>query len=457
MSDLDVALKQLSERVPAYRRYRDYYDGDHQLCYATEKWKNAFGSLFRKFADNLCPAVIDAVADRLELTGFSAEQGKSNAGDIAQQIWQRNRMDRDAGEAHIEALRAGDSYVIVWPNPEGEATIYPQQATLMTVMYDEERPGRMLWAAKGWIVRSGEHAGKARVTLYYADRLEKYVTRSKVSSGGTLKASSFVELPEEPLVLNQWNVVPVFHFANNAPLGSFGTSELKPVIPVQDALNKSVLDMLVAMEFAAYRQRWATGLDVETDETTGKPKKPFEPGADRLWAVASDEVEFGEFGAADLTKFVGVSDSFRMEVARVSGTPVHYLMLQGGAVPSGEALKTLEVRLIKKCRDRQTSFGNVWEDAMRLALMIEGPSAEAAGELSTQWKDPAPRSEKEHAETIETKQRIGISRRQALRELDYSDIRIAEMDTERSVEGADMGTALLAAFERGGTAEVGAR
>jgi hypothetical protein len=61
------------------------------------------------------------------------------------------------------------------------------------------------------------------------------------------------------VVPNPYGVVPVFHFANNADLGMTGRSELEAAMPVQDGLNKSVLDMLVAMEFSAYRQRWAAG------------------------------------------------------------------------------------------------------------------------------------------------------------------------------------------------------
>jgi hypothetical protein len=34
--------------------------------------ENAFGSLFREFALNLCPAVVDAVREKLKITSFSA-------------------------------------------------------------------------------------------------------------------------------------------------------------------------------------------------------------------------------------------------------------------------------------------------------------------------------------------------------------------------------------------------
>ncbi len=67
------------------------------------------------------------------------------------------------------------------------------------------------------------------------------------------------EIKAEAVIPNPYGTVPVFHFANNADIGSPGRSELDSAIPVQDGLNKSVLDMLVAMEFSAYRPRWAAG------------------------------------------------------------------------------------------------------------------------------------------------------------------------------------------------------
>jgi hypothetical protein len=48
------------------------YNGDHDLAFATEKFANTFGSLFREFALNLCPAVCDAIGDKLKIEGFSA-------------------------------------------------------------------------------------------------------------------------------------------------------------------------------------------------------------------------------------------------------------------------------------------------------------------------------------------------------------------------------------------------
>ncbi len=61
---------ELRENWRRYERYIRYYDGDHNLSFATEKFRNAFGSLFREFAMNMCTAVRDAANEKLIVTEF---------------------------------------------------------------------------------------------------------------------------------------------------------------------------------------------------------------------------------------------------------------------------------------------------------------------------------------------------------------------------------------------------
>lgn len=441
--EIDVALRQLRSRLVSYQLWDRYYGGHHRLAFATEKFRGAFGSLFSALADNLCPAVVDAVADRLRVIGFGVEEGLETATATAWEIWRANRMDRRSGEVHVEALRSGDAYVIVWPDEEGLPRLYPQSGAAMTVHYNEDMPGSMDYAAKFWPVE-----GKLRLNLYFPDRIEKYVSRKQVDA---LPETSKGFEPHEVLgelwpLPNPWEIVPVVHFANNTGVGEFGRSELSDVIPLQDALNKALADMLVAMEYVALPQRWATGLDVDLDEVTGKPKVPFTPGVERVWAVGDPAVTFGQFDPANLQQFLAVQDSFRMEIARVSGTPLHYLMLGGGEFPSGEAMRTAEARFLAKVEDRQLAFGNSWEDVLRLALMMSGESGVG---LSTLWRDPTPRSAKEVAEVSLIKEQLGVSRDQILRELGYSPEEIERMATEREATTVQLGEQMLTAFEQG--------
>jgi hypothetical protein len=470
-TDIETALKNFRTSSDRYRRAERYYKGDHDLAFATEKFKNAFGSMFREFALNLCPAVCDAVRDKLKVREFRVEQGGGSLSTDAWRIWQTNRMGRRSGEVHKEAVKNGDAYVIVWPNARGEATIYPNKAGMCTAVYDEETPGRVLWAAKHWRTQDK----RVRLNLFYPDRIEKYISkaasentlpdakefvafggskvqspRSKVENqldhpgltatppvqegsksrrvaGDTAAGPAAVQQEESSVIPNPYGVVPVFHFANNADIGAAGQSELDAAMPVQDALNKSVLDMLVAMEFASYRQRWAAGIEIEYGED-GQPVPPFKAGVDHLWITENQDAKFGDFEAANLEQFLKVKDSFRMDMACVTGTPMYYFMQVTGDFPSGEALKRAESRFIAKVRDRQESFGQVWEDVMAFALAVEGKTD---ARLFADWEDPAPLSEKEKLENIAVKKELGISEAQALIEAGYGEVDVKRILGEK--------------------------
>jgi hypothetical protein len=223
---------------------------------------------------------------------------------------------------------------------------------------------------------------------------------------------------------NPFNVVPVFHFANNADVGQPGQSELKDAVPIQDGLNKSVLDMLVAMEYSAFRQRWVAGIELQMDETSGQAVEPYKAGIDRLWVASAPEARFGDFSATDLEQFLKVKDSFRVDMASVTGTPLHYFLQNTRGFASGEALRKVETRFLAKVRDRQESFGQTWADLMSFALRLAGHDGV---ELITNWDDPAPIADSERLQNILLKKQLGVSTEQALKEAGYGELDIRRM------------------------------
>jgi hypothetical protein len=435
-TNIEQVIDAFRNQVGRYRRTNRYYRGEHNLNFATEKFANTFGDLFREFALNLCPAICDAVKDKLKVTQFGIDQmmidetgtmnceprGHGDAEGIRgkiDEIWQRNRMAIRSGEVHKEALKNGDAYVIVWPAADGGVSIFPNSAETCFVHYDDEMPGRITWAAKYW--RTADK--RTRLNIFYPDRIEKYVA-DEPQDGYLPDAKSFVPAGSkasmsavQSVLDNPFGVVPVFHFANNADIGAFGQSELDAAIPVQDGLNKSVLDMLVAMEVCAYRQRWAAGIEVQYDKD-GKPMAPFKAGIDHLWLAESTDAKFGDFAASDLDQFLKVKDGFRIDMASVTGTPLYYLMPQMRGFPSGESLRKAETRFLAKVRDRQESFGQVWADVMAFALKIAG---HCDVRLITNWEDPSPTNERELLENLRLKMELGISTEQALKEAGYGD------------------------------------
>lgn len=445
MSDLITALAAVGGCQADCQRFNDYYDGNHKLTFATKKFDDAFGALFNEFADNLCPVVVDSLVDKLSLTGFvdEAQMGAppdasgNSPSELAWDIWMRNRMDEGASEVHTDAAIDGNSFVVVWPNEAGEAVLYANGADRITVHYNEEDAKRIDWAAKIWTLEDL----RVRATMYYPDRIEKWITAAPQKNGLPEKDDNFVEFKVEreawPLA-NPYGRVPVFHFANNSRRGKRGASELKDVIPLQDALNKSVCDMLVGQEFVALPQRYGTGLEVPTDPATGRPLLdpntgrplvPFYYGADRFWAVGDKDVRFGEFPGANLEPFLKAQENIRLEIARISRTPLHYIVPIAGQAPSGRALQHASEPFMDKVSRRQIAFGNVWEDVLGFALLVEHGQSDVM--LQAQWADVAPKDELAMMQVLTAKaQLVGVSTQQILREAGYSDGDINDMAEE---------------------------
>jgi hypothetical protein len=192
------------------------------------------------------------------------------------------------------------------------------------------------------------------------------------------------------------------------PFGRRGHSDIAGVIPKQDAINKLIADMIVSSEFQAYRQRWATGLDVPTDEQ-GRPIEAFKAAVSRLWTVADPDVKFGEFGASDLSNYVKPIETMVQHIAAQTRTPPHYLLGQSGAFPSGESLKSTETGLVAKVTKKQLWFGEAWEEAMRLAFALVGrDDLSADTSCEALWRDPESRMVAVQADAAVKDSTIGI-------------------------------------------------
>lgn len=424
-ADIAWAITAITKSLTKCAAPRMYYGGKQPLAFAGDKFREAFGAKFRAFAENLCPLIVSTPKDRLIIDGFqTVGDGASTDHDAAMvEIWRRNRMRVRAKQTHQDALIDGNAYMIVWPDDNGRAVLYPNRQSLMAVTYHDEQPGYITQAAKSWI---GEDK-RVRLNLFYPDRTEKYVsTQTQSGDTGMPRAESFVAA-EEPIE-NPYNRVPVFHFANRASIGEMGISELTEALPLTDALNKTNADLVVAEEFYAIRQRWATGVE----DFDAK----LRPGG--VWSVESGDVKFGEFNASDIEQFVTIANMWRRSIARVTRTPDHH-MSSGGEIPSGESLKMMEAPLVAKVSDLQDSWGMVWGDVMRFALQIEG--AESAPEVETIWRDTTPRNETEQIANAVQKRDLGVSEEQSLREIGYSAEDIERMREQRRTQDIipDMG------------------
>lgn len=463
--DLTWALRTISERRDSYFEYQAYYMGAHRLAFSTEGYRRAFATMVARLKANICPAVISAFADKLSVVGFTPHTGmvagdtsavaadKTEA-DQAWALWEDSDLATLADEVHDDALVNGDGYVIVWPDAEGTARFYSADAACMAIRYDTERREVVEVAAKIW--QSGK---RWRLTLYYPDRLEKYITRKETKNSAIFPNSPREFEPYQadgdvawPLP-NPYGLVPVFHFAPAGRLGSVGLSELGDVLPLQDALNKALADLIVAEEFGAYVQRYATGVEKEQrfNTTSGEYEEaelPFKVGIDRILTVASDTARFGQFNPTDLSKFIAVVDSHFALVGRVKGIPQHYFYMMSGNFPSGESQSVAEGRLVKRAERLHRRFGGVWARALAFALRINGVGD---GRLAfrTKWQSAEPRSAADAVTNYKTAIDAGMpAHTAAQRYLDMSDEEIDAMIEQKDAESQQAAETAQVAFSR---------
>jgi hypothetical protein len=434
-TDLARAWAALEAKARRYDTLWNYYDGQQPLRYSTQRLQAVFQQINVKFTENWCFAVVNAATDRINLTGFQVADNDQATERLAH-LFTLSNLGLDSDDTHLAALVCGEGYVIVWKDEEAGIQAYYNDPRLVHVQYDADNPRRMLWAAKRWVADDGTY----RMTLYYPERLEYFVTRQKAAD--VTNAAAF-QPAEPPVAVNPFGRIPVFHLRRS--LRGI-RSELVDVIPLQDAINKLFSDMMVAAEFGAFRQRWIiSNADVDT----------LKNAPNEIWTIPAGDgmgqaSQVGEFGQADLGVYLGAMDRLANAIAVITRTPKHYLLAQGGD-PSGEALLTMEAPLTRKVERYLERFAATWRQVAAFLLQLDGLTVPA--EAITPMFDPVATVQPlTQGQVALVRKQVGISREQALRELGYSEEQIAEMQAEITREeerSGSLGATLLRNFETG--------
>jgi hypothetical protein len=377
---------QLDRRAASLNKFWDYYTGDAKLLWATLKFRENFGRLLEAISDNWCSVVVDSAVERLRVTGFRFGSDES-ADDQAWAIWQASYLDADQVQAHEEASITGLCYLLV--QPPDDAHPLPRISPLsplesITLNAADDRRHRVAGYR-----RFVDEFGLPQARLYQPDRTLVLHGRidQPVEDGGQPDYGDW-EIVDE--VGNDAGVVPMVEMVNKPHLGRGGESDLVPVLSKQDMVNKLATDMIVNSEFAAYFQRWATGIELATD-TRGRPVPPeqFMAGANSVFVSENDNARFGAFPASDGKIFVAQIEMLVQHIAAQTRTPPHYLTAGLGQWPSADSLRASEEGLVQKCRRKALGFGESWEEGTRIAFRFLGDDERGrAHELETIWADP---------------------------------------------------------------------
>lgn len=435
-------LAQLSSdemaRQNEYIRYREYYDGVHDTMLTDRMRSYLQVKDSQEFNYNLCPIVVDALSERLKVTGL-------DAGDQSELLWgwwDANRLDGLQGIVHTSAVRDGDTYLMVeWDAINVRPRFIHELACAgnegVKVHYSQEHRGEIECASKRWKV-----GNRQRLNLYYPDHIEKYVTDSDLEGNyrphldaPMAGASTGLLMPGQ---LGQcgwywWTNtgnqsgrplgVPIVHFKNKDQGYDWGQSELRDVVPLQNALNKSIIDLLASSDTAGFRVFVAVGDEWQDMEVF--------PGAIWVSEKPANEADMKAIDGEDPTRLIAVVDKFVTAIAQVSRTPISYFQVSKER-PAEGTLQQEESGLVAKTEKCQTDFGNSWENGFalgrRLANAFGGQKLDESQIISSQWKEAQTRNELHHLQALQAKKALGVPDKELWREMGYDAKKIAEFE-----------------------------
>ncbi len=419
--DLKRAYESLWAKQQPYNLLWDYYDGDHPLRYSHKRLKEVFQGFNARFHENWAAVVVDSVIERITLRRFNIADQKDAETELNQLVDQTELL-LDANDLHLAAIVCGESYLILWADELNKVQAFYHDPRNAHVFYNPENPKEKLFGCK-WFI---DEKKRRVVVLYYPERVEYWISKSKYDAMDQVYKSNSFDLDVEKSGTHLFGEVPVFHFQRTRRKV---LSELKNVLPIQDAINKLVSDLMVTAEFQAFPQRWAI-----TQATIGEEKLKSRPGGH--WEFpAGDGVgqgtAVGQFPEARLDNFLQAIEQKAAAVAAITRTPKHYFFQETGSAPSGEALIAMEAPLNKKTQNYIDLFAVRWKQVARFILKVTGKSREIeANEITPVFDAVETVQPFTRAQIRQTNVNAGIPIVTQLRMEGWSDEDIAKMQEE---------------------------
>ena len=397
-----VVTQALQVRYAEQRRMQRisrYMRGKHDPPYIPKGASAEFRWITRRSKRNFLPLIVSTVSQNMHVDGYRrsgqtiVETDSTETPDPAWEAFRANRMISRQHGVHRSVMKYGIAYVTVLPGSMGYdeedvmpgpslPVICPSSPRRMTALYaddvDDEWPE---FAIEERVITDYTAPQKERRIIKLYDDTNRYILYGPDNAGGYgLIKDGDPMLPDgqTAVMAHDLGVCPVVRFFHEADLDGETDcmGEVEPIIEIQDQINFDTFNLMMAEQYASFRQRWVTGMAPADQD--GAPKAPFNPGVDRVWAAEDATTRFGEFSATELQPYIGARDSGIQHMSTVSQVPPYYLLGQVANL-SADALAAARDGLDRKVSELKSVNTDSWRNVFRL-------SAKAAGD-SDGWND----------------------------------------------------------------------
>ncbi len=402
---LDRLIQKLMDRQERFDVLESYALGHHPLPNCDYRYVRALKELQAKARTNYCELVIRATTERMKVKSFRFGP-VGTADDDAAAIWDYNEMDMQSPMALNLAATFGVVYALVSPaDPEeenSEPSVCIEDPRMCVVERDPYKlTNHPLAGLKLW---QDDTIEQVMAVLYLPDYVYTFTAKSHATTinetdafltNRTLIRADAAGFELQLIQDNPLGRVPLVEGVWQPSWGALSRAEHEGVLDIQDRINHTVLDRLIIAKSQAYRQRWATGVNIPERKGTKAP--PWDPGADMIWVTADPDANFGDFESADIVQLLKAVQDDISDMAAITQTPASYLMNRVVNV-SGDALIQAQSALVNKVRNRSEAMGHFYELVMRTCFLYKDDARAKGRHADVVWFDPEIRTMAEMAD-----------------------------------------------------------
>lgn len=399
---LQEGLRRLADAKPQWQVRQDAYEGRHELPFAPEGANSEYMALREMAPLPLIRLAVRTACQRLRAGGVRTAKGPEFDKELWR-IWDRNNLGSRQRIPYTDGLVHDRGIMSVWVNKDDRATpiIRPESPNAVHVEADPSDPFRSAWAVKTWSEKVTGEPDRTVSMLYLPDRWIKFVgqgskTPEQADSGtNPLKRVPFVTF------------VPEIDAVGSSP------SMVDALMPAQRSIDTMRFNLLLAAQFAAFRQRVFTGYDPVVRDENGNPvikrdehgepildangleqpvvASPGRVGVNRALVFPGEATKVFDLNESNLGNYVTALDMLVATFAAIAQVPPQYLIGDFKNV-SGDLMVATEATLRSLVTDLQTAYGESNKEVIRLAAIARGDNPDSLSDLEVDWSDADPKN-----------------------------------------------------------------
>lgn len=358
-------LNSNSKTAKQMKRREDYLHGEQDKPWAPEGIGEEHESLRKQSQANWMPLPVYAPIQRLRCEGLRSGRGDKADESMWRDVWAANRLEARQTIIYESMMTHGRGIASVWPNLRNHQrpVVRPQSVRNVYIHPSEDDPFTAEYAVKIVERQSAPNSlvvpNGARDALFiayvYDDTSWFRLTREGDTWADSGKDGSH-PMRTVPFV--------TFDYRPNANGEIF--SPVDPLIPQQNAINTIRFNMLLAMQFSAFRQRVVTGFDPVMKDDSGQivykkdsngeyvlqdgRRVPLlndfgRAAVDRMLVFNGQDTKVFDMPESNLKNYVEMLTEFLTQFFATSQVPPQYLLsrmanLSGDAISGAESTLT---------------------------------------------------------------------------------------------------------------------